>query len=179
MNLGSDLAVDGKVRANQATQAGECVTLGDDLKIPAELVPSAGGSEWLPATSTNLKDYKDKSAIRVKAIVSPVDAGVDGFAIADIVIEDCDEKANHSSNVGVDSGYGPCVIGGQTMSFNNTPLYIWVNMGYGAMGPSDRDDYVAYKLGTGTMRRCTFVLPSDFSYSPQIGSGKYTVYYKD
>lgn len=39
MNLGSDLAVDGNVRAMQASQAGECVTLGDDLKIPAEFMP--------------------------------------------------------------------------------------------------------------------------------------------
>lgn len=44
MNLGSDLAVDGKVRATQATQAGECVTLGDGLKIPAEFIPDTGSS---------------------------------------------------------------------------------------------------------------------------------------
>ena len=44
MNLGSDLAIDGKVRAEQATQTGECVVLGDDLKIPTEFIPDTGSS---------------------------------------------------------------------------------------------------------------------------------------
>ena len=40
---GNDLVVDGKVRAHQATQAGECVVLGDDMKVPGTMVKLGAG----------------------------------------------------------------------------------------------------------------------------------------
>ena len=44
--VGNGLTVDGTVKANQATQAGEAVVLGDDGMIPASLLPNTGGETW-------------------------------------------------------------------------------------------------------------------------------------
>ena len=46
--IGNDLTVDGTITANQATQAGEAVVLGDDGLIPANLVASGGGKVETP-----------------------------------------------------------------------------------------------------------------------------------
>ena len=40
---GNDLVVDGKVRAQQATQAGECVVLGSDSHIPGTMLKLGAG----------------------------------------------------------------------------------------------------------------------------------------
>lgn len=42
--IGAPVSVLGTVSASQAAKAGDCVVLGDDLKIPAGMVPSSGGS---------------------------------------------------------------------------------------------------------------------------------------
>lgn len=57
---GNDLIVDGKVRAQQATQAGECVVLGSDGMIPESMVPSSGGG----GSGSTFQSFSDISGLR-------------------------------------------------------------------------------------------------------------------
>lgn len=41
--IGAPVSVLGTVSASQAAKAGDCVVLGEDMKIPAGMVPSSGG----------------------------------------------------------------------------------------------------------------------------------------
>lgn len=50
--MGNTLSVDGTIRASQATQEGECVTLGTGAKIPAEMLPEGASGSGLTLQST-------------------------------------------------------------------------------------------------------------------------------
>lgn len=45
-DVGHGMTVDGTISARQATKAGECVVLGDDLKIPSTMYDADGEGEW-------------------------------------------------------------------------------------------------------------------------------------
>lgn len=182
-DIGHGMTVDGTISARQAAKAGECVVLGDDLKIPSTMYDAGGVGEWLPATTTDLTDYLDKSAIKIKARIVPINA--DGFAAVELIVEDFSERSRLRENLGVDMGYGPLPLAGLTVPFGTNddlePLSVWFNAGRGAMG--EEDYFVYYRLGTsGTPHQATFVLPSDFEWQADTidtESGIFTLYYKD
>lgn len=68
IGFGTDVDVDGVVKAKQGTRAGEAVVLGEDGKVPAELVDVQG---------TDLSDYYTKEEVdaAVEASKVSVDAG--------------------------------------------------------------------------------------------------------
>lgn len=178
MNLGSDLTIDGKVRAKQATQAGECVTLGDDMKIPAEFVPSgSGGDEWLPATSTNLADYENKSAVRIKGKYFPI---YDNYwTVFDFTVEDFAAKSGLVANRGYGEGRGHVVIGGCMTPFYEDLVGVELRVEFDTI---DTSLAVFGRCGN-SEKRMTFVLPDNFDYSLEIAgssnTAEFTLYYKD
>ena len=45
-DVGHGMTVDGTISARQATKAGECVVLGDDLRIPSTMYETGGEDGW-------------------------------------------------------------------------------------------------------------------------------------
>lgn len=77
--IGNDLTVDGTITANQATQAGEAVVLGDDGLIPANLVASSGATIpyfWInteptivTGLTTSRTKYSKKAGITIRKVL--------------------------------------------------------------------------------------------------------------